>query len=228
MSSNTTVAVMDQYVVSSERGEGIVQCSGLAHLGLPKADVSNPINSDAAATVNLAESPLTGLLLLRVTDCADELNATLQKRCGLTLSPRLQSHTQTGVCVRWMSPDCWLLSCPLDEAFDIENSLRAGVLGHMAIVNVSGGHSILDMSGVHARDVLMKSTGYDTHPDHLPAGKVVNTTFAKTQVTLRCVELVDSMSRYEIIVRRSFSDYLGLWLQHAAAEYGLNTVRQIS
>ena len=82
----------------------------------------------------------------------------------------------------------------------------------------------MELSGSDARSVLMKSTGYDTHPDHFGVGKVVNTTFAKAQVTMRVVELSESDARYELVVRRSFSDYLWLWLQRAGAEYGMQAV----
>jgi len=88
----------------------------------------------------------------------------------------------------------------------------------MAMVNVSGGFSVLELQGANANDVLKKSTGYDVHPSNFMPGKVVNTVFAKAQVTMRCIDT----DHYELIVRRSFADYLWHWIQVASAEYGLS------
>ena len=122
------------------------------------------------------------------------------------------------LCVRWVAPDEWLLSCELHDAFNIEQQLRDSLSGKsVAIVNVSGGFTTLVLQGEHALDVLRKSTAYDVHPDNFNAGKVVNTVFAKTQVTLRCI----AVNQYELIVRRSFADYVWHWLQVVSAEYGL-------
>lgn len=196
--------------------------SGLSHVGLPVQGGAVPRGSG----VTLIERPVMGLIMLRATSATTSLSAALKSRCGVALSARLQSQTHEGYCIRWMSPDCWLLSCPLDEVDSIEQALRAEVSGHIAIVNVSGGYSVLELIGLDAREVLMKSTGYDTHPDHFTVDKVVNTTFAKAQVTMRAIAPgdVQEQAHYELIVRRSFSDYVWLWLQQAGSEYRLHAV----
>jgi sarcosine oxidase subunit gamma len=95
--------------------------------------------------------------------------------------------------------------------------LRQGVSGSIAVVNVTGGYSVLHLGGMRAVDVLKKSTPYDVHPINFPEAKVVNTTFAKSQATLRAMR-----TGYEIIVRRSFADYVWIWIHVAAEEYGLD------
>ena len=221
MSAESVVVVMDQWADSAAGGKA---SSGLSHADMTnKADVA-----DNKSGVSLVIKPVTGLLIIRAGTAADAVSNALQAHCALPLSTRLQSIVQDVHCIRWMSPDCWLLSCPVHQCHAIERALRDAVSGHMAIVNVSGGYTCLELSGRHACDVLKKSTGYDTHPDHLTPGKVVNTTFAKAQVTLRCVDVTEGRQGdidgcYELIVRRSFSDYVWLWIQRAAAEYGLIT-----
>ena len=54
-------------------------------------------------------------------------------------------------------------------------------------------------------------------PHGLPVGKVVGTGFAKTNVLLRRIET----ERVELVVRRSYADYLWTWLQRAAGPSGL-------
>lgn len=219
---NANVALMDQYADVEATSAGNVVQSPLAHVGLAntanKSHAGMPINKSAVpSSVNLTELPVIGLLTLRAGATSDELQQALQKRLSLTLPARLLSNSEGDCCVRWMSPDEWLLSCPLDEVFAVERDLRALIDGHLAIVNVSGGFSVLHLEGADAISVLKKSTSYDVTGENFSDGKVVNTTFAKTQVTLRYIDT----AHYELIVRRSYADYLWLWLQRAGKEYGL-------
>ncbi len=50
-----------------------------------------------------------------------------------------------------------------------------------------------------------------------PVGKAVGTHFAKSQLVIRHT----GEDTWELLIRRSFSDYFWLWLQDASAEYGL-------
>ena len=110
---------------------------------------------------------------------------------------------------------------PSGEEFAAEQKLREA-LGdlHIAIVNVSGGQQVLELSGPNVRQVLMKSTSYDVHPNNFPVGKAVGTVFAKSQLMIRHT----AEDTWELLIRRSFSDYWWLWLQDASAEFGLNVV----
>ncbi|RML93225.1 Sarcosine oxidase, gamma subunit, partial [Pseudomonas syringae pv. maculicola] len=76
----------------------------------------------------------------------------------------------------------------------------------------------LELTGPKVRQVLMKSTSYDVHPDNFPVGKAVGTVFAKSQLVIRRT----GEETWELLIRRSFSDYWWLWLQDASAEYGLS------
>jgi len=220
---NIIVSIIDQYASPSTLIDANGVQSGLAHARLGQApDTTADLVADLqASSLTLIEQAVDGLLLLRANTGAAALSAALQSRCGLARSERLKSTEHARYCVRWMSPDCWLLSCPLEEAFEIETALRDAVNEPIAIVNVSGGYSVLHLCGADAQHVLMKSTGYDTHPEHFVEGKVVNTTFAKAQVTLRAISVDEDNARYEIVVRRSFADYMLTWLQRAGQEYGL-------
>ena len=69
-------------------------------------------------------------------------------------------------------------------------------------------------------DLMKKSTGYDIHIDNFPVGKVVGTTFAKAGAHILRV----SEDKFQLVVRRSFSDYIWLWIQQGSQEYGLTIV----
>lgn len=224
---DNNVAVMDLVVDPDKAEVSSGAQTPLAHVGLPArgsaGSVSRIVRAKAASrtvasSVVLEEAVVTGILILRATTASKQLGKALQSTLKLDLPARLQSQSEGDrYTIRWMSPDEWMLTCPLDEAFDIERSLRSAVDGHIAIVNVSGGYSLLTLSGEDALKVLKKSTAYDVHADNFAPGKVVNTVMAKAQVTLRALP----EGCYEVIVRRSFADYLWLWLQRAGKEYGL-------
>ncbi|SEM62001.1 sarcosine oxidase subunit gamma [Halomonas caseinilytica] len=124
--------------------------------------------------------------------------------------------------VQWISPDEWLLIVPGGEEFELENRLREA-LGdaHFAIANVGGGQTLLELEGAASSELLMKSVIYDVHPRHFPVGKAVTTVFAKTSVILRR----PSEERWELVVRRSFADYVYRWLLDAGEEYAIGVER---
>lgn len=215
-----TTLVSDQYASNStlNRDKDVKRTAPVIDTALAHVELNSLAQlSSNEHGVSLLEMPLTGLLVLRSHD-SEVMQAALSSALQIELPQRLHSTQKAGLCIRWVAPDEWLLSCPIQNAFEIETAIRkAAGASSIALTNVSGGFSLLILQGDHALDVLRKSTPYDVNPDNFIAGKVVNTVFAKTQVCLRCV----GDNHYEIMVRRSFADYVWHWLQVASAEYGL-------
>ncbi len=119
--------------------------------------------------------------------------------------------------IYWLAPDEWLIIGEAGKAGDIEEALRQQLEGHYAVTDVSGAQTLVTLSGPNAMQVLKKSTPYDVDMRHFPAGKCVGTVFARTQIQMRRV----SEDSVELIIRRSFADYLWLWLVDASQEFGL-------
>jgi len=209
--NSAAYSVMDQLANATALTADNVARTPLAHAQTSVA------KKGAASSVTLSEVQLPGLLVLRATATKDALSVALKEKIGIELPGTLQSSEVENYCLRWITPDEWWLSCPNAETFSLETSLRDSVNGHIAIVNVTGANSVLHLSGADARNVLKKSTVYDVNPENLPTGKVVSTTFSKAQASIRAL----SDDSFEIIVRRSFADYVWLWLQRAGREYGM-------
>lgn len=221
------IHVSDQYAANSvaTREEFAdsntpVMETALQHVGLKKLSA----RIESGHGVVLSELPVTGLLVLRAKNDKPALQAALQSTLQLDLPETLHSSVSgsdagsNGSCARWIAPDEWLLSCRVENAYTIETNMRSSLVDKsVAIVNVTGGYTTLRLSGPCAYDVLKKSTAYDVHPSNFYAGKVVNTVFAKAQVCLRCIDAND----YELLIRRSFADYVWHWIQVASREYGL-------
>ena len=92
---------------------------------------------------------------------------------------------------------------------------------HAAVTDVTGGQTVITLSGPRTRDVLAKGCPLDLHPSVLRPGDCAQTLLAKANVIIRCVD--DSPS-YELTVRRSFAHYARCGLHDAAQEYGCTVV----
>lgn len=172
----------------------------------------------AKAGVTLREKKLLGHLTLRGDAKDSAFAGAVHQALGLELPSALMLVTAGETSLQWLGPDEWLLVVPSGTEFAVEQKLRAALDGqHISIVNVSGGQTLLELTGPKVREVLMKSSSYDVHPNNFPVGKAVGTVFAKSQLVIRHT----GEDTWELVVRRSFADYVWLWLQDASAEYGL-------
>jgi sarcosine oxidase subunit gamma len=171
------------------------------------------------AGVTLRERKFLGHLTLRGDGHNPEFAAGVHKALGLELPVALTVVANKDMSLQWVGPDEWLLIVPGGQELAAEQKLRAALEGqHIQVVNISGGQSLLELRGPNVRDVLMKSTSYDVHPNNFPVGKAVGTVFAKSQLVIRRT----AEDTWELVIRRSFADYWWLWLQDASAEYGLS------
>jgi sarcosine oxidase, subunit gamma len=170
------------------------------------------------AGVTLREKKFLGHLTLRGDGHDPAFAGAVHKALGLELPVALTVVANGEMSLQWMGPDEYLLIVPGGQEFAVEQKLRDALDGqHVQVVNVSGGQTLLELRGANVRDVLMKSTSYDVHPNNFPVGKAVGTVFAKSQLVIRRT----AEDTWELVIRRSFSDYWWLWLQDASAEYGL-------
>lgn len=169
--------------------------------------------------VTLREKKFLGHLTLRGNAHDPAFVSGVQQALGLELPVALTVVASGETSLQWMGPDEWLLIVPGGEELAAEQKLREALDGqHIQVVNVSGGQTLLELSGPRVREVLMKSTSYDVHPNNFPVGKAVGTVFAKSQLVIRRT----GEDTWELLIRRSFSDYWWLWLQDACAENGLS------
>jgi heterotetrameric sarcosine oxidase gamma subunit len=121
------------------------------------------------------------------------------------------------IVVYWLGPDEWLAVAPGEREHEIVDAFRAALDGvHSSVTPVTGGQTILVLRGAHVRDLLAKGCPFDLHSPAFRAGACAQTHLAKAGVLLRPL----GEEGIEIVVRRSFADYLYKWLETAAAEYG--------
>ena len=121
--------------------------------------------------------------------------------------------------VYWLGPDEWLAVLERDNAAGIPATLDAALAGQVGAVNdVGGGNVALWLEGAEASRVLAKGCTLDLHPDVFRVHDCAQTGLAKANVLLG---RLDAGNAFEIVVRRSFADYLCRWLAHAAKHEGV-------
>ena len=210
---NTLTATAGRFSANQRPVNANLGRSPLAHLTPPAVavHVSNSVG------VHFSERGLLGHLTLRCAPENTQQQTTVAQLLGteLPLDP-LTSVQQDGLSVCWLAPDEWLITLPAEQAFALESAFHERMLGHWALVNVSSGLTVYRLTGPHAVDVLKKSVPVDLHASAFPVGKVVTTVFAKASATLLRVD--DEC--WDVVVRRSFADYVWLWIQDASREFG--------
>lgn len=155
-----------------------------------------------------------GHLVIRASFDDKKFQTAIKSVTGLKFPTKALSSTENKeYMIYWISPDEVLLLVPEKTEFDVENKLRELMSGHIAIVNVTGGQTVLELSGARAETILKKSSSYDVSPNNFPVGKVVTTVFAKSQAVI-CRTGDDS---FQLVVRRSFSDYIWQWIVDAGS-----------
>ena len=174
-------------------------------------------SSDPAPGVLIRESPSKGYLNLRGDPADGSFRKDVADVLGVALPNAPNSYGSDGAkSIYWLGPDEWLAVIPGGEEAQTERRLRMALRGHFSIVDVSGGQTLVNLSGPGALAVLRKSSTYDFHPASFAPGRCVQTTFAKA--TALIAKQADGS--YDLIFRRSFADYLAAWLLDAAAEFG--------
>jgi len=119
----------------------------------------------------------------------------------------------------WLGPDEWLVMAPADRTAHLLNCLDESLAScHAAVNDISGGNITFRLSGASTRDLFAKGCTLDFHPDVFEVGSCAQSGLGKA---VALIALVDDSPTFDVIVRRSFSEYLVKWLQHSGREYGI-------
>jgi len=169
--------------------------------------------------VALRERPFLGHISLR----GKSDDAAFMSACesALGVAPPAEPNTfveSRGVAVCWMGPTEWLVLAEDDVREGWQDDLKSALADvHSGVVDLSGGQTLIEIRGERAVETLSKGTTIDLHPRRFAAGQCTRTLLAKTTAFIRVVEPGQA---FEIVVRRSFADYLWQWLRDAGHEYG--------
>lgn len=190
----------------------LVQCKQVAH--------SNSHRRDAG--VLLAERAFCGHINLRGNPEDADFLQGVEKAAGFEL-PLEPNSVIAGenYSALWLGPNEWLLVTQAGQEDEVIPRLREALANQfVAVTDVSSGQTIIALSGDRCRDVLAKGCTLDLHPHSFGPGQCAQTLVAKSGALL----WPRSAAAIDIIVRRSFADYLWRWLEDAAQEYGFAVI----
>ncbi|MCP3666743.1 MAG: sarcosine oxidase subunit gamma [Gammaproteobacteria bacterium] len=173
---------------------------------------------EGVSGIRLQEIPFQGHLNLRGRpDDAGFLGA-VARVLGTELPLKANTFVVIGEFqVYWLGPDEWLIIVPLDQQADLKARLDKALQGiFSSVTDVSSGQTIISIAGINARALIEKGCPIDLHPRVFRTGECAQTRLAKAGILIGAV---DDSPTYHIVVRRSFSDYLGIWLLDAAEEF---------
>lgn len=172
------------------------------------------------AGVTLRERPFLGYLNLRGDLGDGDFGKAVRGVVGLDLPEAPNTFVENDrFTAIWLGPNEWYVVAPAGEESDILEALEKALAGrHYAANDLASGLTTVNVSGASARELLQKGCTLDLHPRAFGVGRCAQTLVAKAGVLILCRGEEPS---YDLIVRRSFADYLFLWIEDAAHEYGL-------
>ena len=177
---------------------------------------------EASATESLVAGWRADLSIVNLRGNAEEtaFREGAASAMGVALPLKPCTISENGlVRVVWVGPDDWFIVGPSGQPEAIALRLREALSGmHHAVTDVSSGYTVLHLSGRPVRDVLAQGCPLDLHPRAFERGGCAGSHLFKASIWLW---QTDEAPVYELLVVRSYMDYVWLMLERACAECGL-------
>jgi sarcosine oxidase subunit gamma len=166
----------------------------------------------------IEEKPFQGFINLRGRSGNTGFQAATLKVLGCEPPSAPNTVVDSGdYRIYWLGPDEWLIMTAAGQQDELKASLHKALSGvFSSVVDNTSGLTTLHITGDNAATLLATDCPLDLHPREFKAGQCAQTRLAKAGMTLS--PLVDEAG-FEVIIRRSFADYLLLWLQDAAVAF---------
>ena len=170
------------------------------------------------AGLAVREQPFRTLLNLRGRPDDADYALAVNEATGLPLPGANEFNADGDRVLAWLGPDEILFAGDDRDSLAMERTLRDRLSGvASALTDVSAGFTTLIVSGAGARDFLAKGWALDLHPRAFGPGRCAQSYLAKAPALLlqRAATPV-----FELLVRRSFADYVWAWSVSAATGNG--------
>jgi len=166
----------------------------------------------------IEEKPFLGFINLRGRSDHTGFIAGVLKVLGVEAPTQANTVIEAGENrIYWLGPDEWLIVTPAGRQDQLKKDLLAALDGvFSSVVDNSSGLTMVRITGANAADLIATDCPLDLHPREFKPGQCAQTRLAKAGMTI--APLTDGAG-FELIIRRSFADYLLLWLQDAAIAF---------
>lgn len=140
--------------------------------------------------------------------------------CDLPVVPNT-SKSFADLTVLWLGPDEWLIVTSRGDEERVSDALRRGLANQVfSLTDVTSGYTLLTLSGPRLQETLAKGCTIDLDAREFHVGNCVQTHIGKAIVAI----WHSRVGSFELVVRRSFAEYLALWLEDAAREFGFTAI----
>jgi len=197
--------------------EAIRQESPLVERITPERKAASP----ADAGVTLRERPFLGYINVRGNPEDGNFLEAVKGVAAVDLPLEANTVDEGDRCTAiWLGPNEWYLRTEAGAELDTIARLEESLAGQVFAVNdVTSNFTTLVLGGPRARDVLEKGCALDLHPRVFgERTQCAQTLLSHAGIVIRPAG--DGAS-FELVVRRSFADYVFVWLEDAAAEFGM-------
>ena len=166
----------------------------------------------------IEEKPFHGFLNLRGRPSHTGFVAGVLKVLGAEAPTEANTVIEAGDHrVYWLGPDEWLIVTPAGQQENLQRDLLDALDGvFSSVVDNSSGLTMIHVTGDNAGALLATDCPFDLHPREFKSGQCAQTRLAKAGMLI--APLSDGPG-FEVIIRRSFADYLLRWLQDAAIAF---------
>jgi len=166
----------------------------------------------------IKEVPFLGYLNLRGKSSNTAFLAAILKVLGCEPPTEANTMVESGdTHIYWLGPDEWLVITPTDQQGKVQADLKKALAGvFSSVVDNSSGLTMLEITGDNAANLLATDCPLDLHPREFRPGQCAQTRLAKAGMTIAPLR---KGAGFEVIIRRSFADYLLLWMQDAAVAF---------
>jgi sarcosine oxidase subunit gamma len=177
-------------------------------------------NGSGQSGVQLSELSFREHITLRAEAVDLQFHTVVQQRLGVAPPTWPNRYSKNDdYTILWSGPNEWLVIASRSSNGKLATSLASAMHGTCsAVVDVSHNQTILRIRGPKSVEVLRKGCSLDLHAAAFAGNHCTQTLMAKVAVVM-C--WVDAVPTFDLIVRRSYAEYLALWVEDAAQEYGI-------
>ena len=176
------------------------------------------LDEPRGAAPRIEEKPFLGYINLRGRADNTRFLAAVLKVVGVEPPTKANTVVESGdYRIYWLGPDEWLIVTPAGKQGDLREALQKALDGvFSSVVDNSSGLTMLHITGDNAGALLATDCPLDLHPRAFKPGQCAQTRLAKATMTLSPLA---GGQGFEVIIRRSFAEYLLLWLKDAAIAF---------
>jgi len=178
-------------------------------------------NTKSDSIIVITEIPFCLHLNLRINQSEELALSKAELVLGQKIPIRPNtSLTNQNTRMSWLGPDEWLLISS-DPSPSVETQLiNAWAPFFHSIVNISGGQTVIQVSGTEASELLNRGCPIDLHPLSFREGDCAQSLFYGIPIFIvRCNSNEIGVVNFELVVRRSFADSFIYLLIDSAKSY---------